>query len=329
MKEHKTIGRAETKDTSLSIERITRVELRSVWQHEAQDFTTWLERNLDLLNDHLAAPLDPENVQREAGAGAFNVDLVAEDDDGRTVVIENQLGRSDHDHLGKIITYQAMLDADVVIWIVGDARPEHVAALTWLNASTPLAAYLLQLEAIRIGDSNPAPLLTILVRPSDETRQAASSKAAKSERHGIRRRFWTALLNHAADRTPLHANISPGDGPYQSASSGIRGLNWTYGLRQHETQVILWIDRGPDTHDVNTQLFEQLKAHRSDIEAAFGQPLDWRNETSNRSCTIRHQLDLGGWRDEDDWPEIIEATVDAMTRLADALDPHLRNLQLP
>lgn len=312
----------------MTIERIERVDLRSVWQHEAHDFTAWLEANLDLLNDHLAVPVDPENVQREAGAGTFNVDLVTEDDEGRTVVIENQLGRSDHDHLGKIITYQAMLDADVVIWLVGDARPEHVAAVSWLNASTPLSAYLFQLEAIRIGSSSPAPLLTALVQPSEEARQAATTKAAKSERHDIRRQFWTALLAHAADRTPLHANISPGDGPYQSASSGVRGLNWTYGLRQHETQVILWIDRGPGSHDTNTQRFDQLHAHRDEIDATFGQPLVWRNDPTNRSCQISHQLDLGGWRDEADWPKIVDGTVDAMIRLADALDDHVRALEV-
>ena len=312
----------------MTISRITRVPLRSVWQHEAIDFTTWLERNLDLLNDHLASPLDPENVQREAGAGSFNVDLVAEDDEGRTVVIENQLERSDHDHLGKIITYQAMLAAEVVVWIVGDARPEHVTAFSWLNDSTPLSAYLFQLEAVRIGESPAAPLLTTIVKPSEEARQAANRKAAKSERHGIRRQFWTMLLEHAAGRTTLHANISPGDGPYHSASSGVRGLNWTYGVRQHETQVILWIDRGADAGDVNEQVFEQLRSHRESIEAEFEQPLLWRNEPANRSCTISYKLSDGGWRDEADWSRIVENTVSAMTRLAEAVGPHLKHLEL-
>jgi hypothetical protein len=97
--------------TAPSIGRIERLPLREVWPHEALDFTVWLEQNVDLLNEYLAVPIDPESVRREAAAGAFAVDLVAEDVDGATVIIENQLDRSNHDHLGKVVTYVAALGA--------------------------------------------------------------------------------------------------------------------------------------------------------------------------------------------------------------------------
>src|SRR4051794_23918514 len=114
-----------------AIGKIERVPLREVWRHEARDLTTWLVENVDVLNDALGLGL--VSAERERAAGAFSVDLVAQDADGRTVVIENQLERSDHDHLGKLVTYTAMTDANVAVWIVSEPRPEHVRAVSWLN----------------------------------------------------------------------------------------------------------------------------------------------------------------------------------------------------
>lgn len=109
------------------IGKIEKVPLREVWKHEAIDFTTWLQQNLDVLNNELDINLD--NAEREQSAGSFNVDLVAEDDNGNTVIIENQLEKSDHNHLGKIITYLTALEAKTAIWIVAEPRPEHINAI--------------------------------------------------------------------------------------------------------------------------------------------------------------------------------------------------------
>src|ERR1700761_2950298 len=115
------------------------------------------ERNLDALGEVLDFTVD--NIERERAAGDFSVDLVAEDQSGDVVVIENQLERSDHDHLGKLVTYVAAMEAKRAIWIVSQPRPEHVTAITWLNESVAADFYLIQVEAIRIGDSPAAPLL--------------------------------------------------------------------------------------------------------------------------------------------------------------------------
>ena len=115
------------------IGKIERVKLREVWKHEAYDFTRWLEENIDVLNDVLDISI--VNVEREKKAGTFSVDLVGEDDSGNVVVIENQLEKSDHDHLGKLITYLVAMDAKVAIWIVSNPRPEHINAISWLNES--------------------------------------------------------------------------------------------------------------------------------------------------------------------------------------------------
>ena len=100
----------------MDVQRINRAELREVWPHEARDFTTWLRDNIDVLNDVL--PLKLSSVESEQAPGSFSVDIVAEDETGETVIIENQLGRSDHDHLGKLITYLAAFEAQHAVWIV-------------------------------------------------------------------------------------------------------------------------------------------------------------------------------------------------------------------
>jgi hypothetical protein len=170
------------------IGKIERVPLRTVWKHEAYDFTQWLEENLDVLNEALDLTLT--GAEREQSAGSFSVDLVAEDEAGGTVVIENQLEKSDHDHLGKLVTYLTALGAKTAIWIVAEPRPEHVGAITWLNESSSASFYLVKVEAIRIGESPPAPLLTLIVGPSEEAREVGKTKKDLAERHLLCRRFW-------------------------------------------------------------------------------------------------------------------------------------------
>ncbi|MCD6520442.1 MAG: DUF4268 domain-containing protein, partial [Anaerolineae bacterium] len=142
--------------------KLEKVPLRTIWRNEAYDFTAWLADNLDFLGE--AVGLEISFTEREKAVGSFSVDILAEDSDGNVVVIENQLERTDHDHLGKLITYLSNLDAKAAIWISSDPRPEHEAAIHWLNEMLPAdtAFYLLKLEAYRIGDSLPAPLLTVV-----------------------------------------------------------------------------------------------------------------------------------------------------------------------
>jgi hypothetical protein len=174
------------------IGKIVRRPLREVWKHEALDFTTWLVDNIDVLSEALDVPL--EEAKREQAAGDFSVDLVAEDGSGNTVVIENQLEKSDHDHLGKLVTYLAALDAQVAVWIVSEPRPEHTKAVTWLNESQQASFYLVKAEAICIDDSSPACLFTLITGPSEETREVGETKKELSDRHMMRRNFWETLL---------------------------------------------------------------------------------------------------------------------------------------
>src|SRR6266571_3249928 len=255
------------------IGKLERVVLREVWKHEAADFTQWLEENIVVLND--ALDLNLVNVDRERATGDFSIDLVAEDDRGGTVIIENQLEKSNHDHLGKLVTYLSGMGARAAIWIVSDPRPEHVAAVAWLNESSSGAFYMVKVEAVRIGDSPAAPLFTLIVGPSEETKEVGQTKKEIAERYGIRKRWWTQLIERSAKVSKLHAHITPGEHSWLGTSSGISGLNFNYVVTQDECAAELYVDRGKDSEQENKAIFDQLQANQAEVEKAFGGPLSW------------------------------------------------------
>jgi len=309
------------------IGKIERVPLREVWRHEAFDFTQWLQDNIDVLNNVI--DLNLSNPEREQSAGSFNIDIVAEDDAGNPVIIENQLEKSDHDHLGKILTYLVAMGAKAAIWIVSNPRPEHVAAISWLNESSSADFYLLKLEAIKIEDSPPAPLLTVIVGPSEEGKEVGKAKKEIAERYIIREKFWTQLLDVAKKKTNLHANISPTQHNWLGTSAGKQGLGLNYVLRKDGAQVELYIDRGKGKDAENKEIFEKLYENKEKIEQALGDQLDWERLEGKRACRISKKINIGGYRaPEEKWPAIHEAMVDCMIRLEKALKPEISNLTI-
>lgn len=312
--------------TKTHIGKLERVSLREVWKHEAHNFTQWLENNITVLND--ALDLNLVNVDREQAAGAFSIDLVAEDEGGGTVIIENQLEKSDHDHLGKLITYLTAMSAKSAIWIVSDPRPEHVAAITWLNESSSVAFYMVKVEAVRIGDSPPAPLFTLIVGPSEDSQDIGQTKKNIAERYSIRKRWWTQLIELSAKVNELHAHITPGEYSWIGTSSGVRGLNLNYVVRQDECAAELYIDRGKGADGENKAIFDQLHEHKAEIERAFGGPLRWERLEGKRACRIKYSQNEGGYRDEEKWPILQDKIIRAMDRLEKALYPYLEKLSL-
>lgn len=305
------------------IGRLQRVPLREVWRHEAWDFTTWLEENIDLLEEELG--LEFSTVEREQSAGSFNVDLVAEDGDGNTVIIENQLEKSDHDHLGKLITYLAAFNAQTAIWIVSDPRPEHTAAIAWLNQSTPASFYLIKMEAVQIGESSPAPLLTLIVGSSPETRAVAATKQEIKEEHERRLEFWRGLLELANQRSKLHSGVSPTKDNWLPAGSGISRVTFIYRVRSTDGYVELNLDL-PESSQ-NRSFFERLLARKPEIEEQFGSSLLWDDRENRKSCKVTLSASDRGYRHREDWPEVYEAMVDAMIRFEAAFRPHLERIR--
>ena len=148
------------------------------------------------------------------------------------------------------------------------------------------------------------------------------------EWYDIRKRFWTGLLNTARPKLALFANVSPGQHGWIGAGAGKRGLNFNFAVREHDAQVELYIDRGRDSDAENKAIFGQLQAHKADIEAAFGDKLEWQPLDDRRACRIRKVIALGGWRDEAKWTAVHEAAVDAMVRFERAIGPFVEDLAI-
>lgn len=306
------------------IGRLERVPLREVWKHEAYDFTSWLQQNIDVLNN--AVDLHIVSLERERAAGSFSIDLVGEDEFGGTIIIENQLEKSNHDHLGKLITYLTAMAAKTAVWIVSDPRPEHVAAITWLNEASSASFYMIKVEAVRIGDSPAAPLLTVIVGPSAETKDIGRTKKELADRDNERHEWWTRLV--ALPEATLHAHVTPSQVGWISVSSGVRGLGLNYVVTQTTCGAELYIDRGKGSEETNKRIFDQLAEHRSEIEAAFGGPLNWERLDGRQASRIRCNMP-GGYRSPpEEWEKYQKDLANAMNRLHAALSPYIRKLQL-
>jgi hypothetical protein len=189
------------------IGKIKKVALRNLWKKEDKDFTSWLEENIDYLNDILDFEVSIE--KREERVGPFRVDLYGEDNNGNKVIIENQLEKTNHDHLGKVLTYLINLEAQIAIWISSDPTEEHIKVIDWLNEVTPenILFYLIKLEAIQIeGQPMAAPLFTIVKGPSIEAKQLGAEKKEFAQRHVLRKKFWEQLLERSNCKTTICSN---------------------------------------------------------------------------------------------------------------------------
>jgi hypothetical protein len=186
----------------MALSKLKKVDLREEWQHEATDFTNWLaqDENLQLLSEEIG--IDITLVQTEASVGKFSVDILAEEENtGRKIVIENQLETTNHDHLGKIITYASGFDAEIVIWIVKDVRDEHKKAVDWLNEHTDdkINLFAIRMELWQIGDSPYAPKFYVVSKPNDWAKAIKQSTAQSdlSDRRLMQLEFWTQFKEYA------------------------------------------------------------------------------------------------------------------------------------
>ena len=180
-------------DTKYPLDQMQRVDLRKVWKHEALDFTRWLseEANLNMLG--AAVGIELELIETESSVGSFNVDIFAQETGtGRKVIIENQLEETNHDHLGKVITYAAGKGAEVVIWVVSHARDEHRQAIEWLNQHTDsdFGFFLVEIELWSIGDSLPAPRYNVVEQPNEWTKALKLSESL-SDTERVKLSYWT------------------------------------------------------------------------------------------------------------------------------------------
>ena len=226
----------------MNIGKIEIVPLRDAFRHEAHTFTRWLETNIDALSQRLGIELTV--IEREKAVGSFNVDLLCEDRQGNFVIVENQLERSDHDHLGKVLTYLVNLEAKTAIWVTPEVRPEHRRVIDWLNEATSadISFYLVQVQAVRIGDSPFAPLFTVLAAPDEQTREIGETKKELAEQHVRHKEFWTQLLERSKKRTKLFSGRSPSLAHWLGTGSGRSGVEFVYVILKDSARIELYID---------------------------------------------------------------------------------------
>jgi len=307
------------------IGKLEYVPLREIWKHEAYDFTTWLFENCDVLNDQLGLSISP--IEKEKSVGSFNVDILAEDNSGRAVIIENQLTRTDHDHLGKLLTYMSNLDAKVAIWVATDPRPEHVAAVNFLNENVPQDThfYLLRLQAFRIGDSAPAPLFTLEAGPTEERTAGGKVKKEFAERDERRYHFFEQLLSKANKITNIFNNVSPlGYQNWVNAGAGKAGILWTFVVMKKTARTEFFLCHSD--FETNKYRYEKLLLQKEKIEQIFGEPINWDFKDSRKQQYIRSTCPVGGLDNEDKWNEIQEDLIERLVKLEEAIGPQLNSL---
>jgi len=264
------------------------IDLKEVWLKEVSEFTPWLRKNINLLADLLQ--MDIEISESEGPVGSFSADLIGRDlGTNRTIVIENQLAQTDHQHLGQLLTYAAGREAKIVVWISSKFREEHIQALNWLNESTNEAQsfFGVEIKIIQIGDSLPAPLLTLASKPNEwqKTGGRSTSKAA-SERGERYRDFWSVFLDDLKKKSPGITKASKG-APQNWCSIGagrtgflINGA-FTY---DNKFRVELYIDTNDKSR--NEKFFDQLYQDKEQLEQEIGEELSWEKLENARACRI-------------------------------------------
>lgn len=310
--------------------RLWRVELREAWESEPGHFTPWLakEENLKLLGEAIELELELDSTEK--AVGPFRADILCKDlATERWVLIENQLAKTDHSHLGQIITYAAGLEAVTIVWIADRFTEEHRAALDWLNEHTDESIHFfgLEIELWKIDDSLMAPKFNIVSKPNDWSRAiqaAANTGSALSEHRLSQLKFWTAFksymdsagslvkcqkplpqhwTNHAIGRTGSHL------------CSVISTWNSATNTSGSELRVELVLDGGNAKAE-----YALLEARKDEIERALGFKLTWHNPESKNSCKLYTRLELDFF-DEENWPRCFSWLKEKLERLHAVLGP--------
>jgi hypothetical protein len=274
----------------MKLEKLRKVPLRDCWKNEAQDFTYWLSQqpNLEQLGDEIG--MDIKLVQVEAGVGKFSADILAEEETtGRKIVIENQLETTDHSHLGQILTYAAGVEAEYLVWIVKDAREEHIQAVEWINEHTSekINFFLVRVELWKIGDSAAAPKFMVLVRPNNWTkslrggRQNSGSNLTETRLSQLE--FWSQLRDYAAACVPPVKLRTPRPQHWYDVAIGRSDCHVTLTVMFSEGKV------GAEIYIPSSKsLFAELHSRRREIESAVGLgELMWQELPEKKASRIR------------------------------------------
>lgn len=307
----------------MEIGKLKEVELRNLWKHEQYDFSGWLaeSENIELLNDVLGLTLT--DVSKEIYVGSYRCDLAAIDEaTGIRVIIENQLENSNHEHLGKIITYASGLDAQVIVWIVKHAKEEHISAIEWLNNNTNnnVNFFLIELHAYKINESLPAPYFKVIEKPNgfikfskNENRETVLNRS-QSERL----EFWNKFNEILADKgQPFNMRKATTDAWYDVAI-GSSSARIVIDLVNKEgyIRIGLFITN-------NYEIFDKLHENKELIESELGLKLEWVRECRGNACRVKYNLEGLNYDDHSNYDELINKTIDIASKMQKIFKKHI------
>lgn len=307
----------------MKLGKLTEVNIRDVWAHEQYDFSKWLAstENIKELGDTLNLSLT--NIETEKFVGNYRCDILCQDElTGKTVLIENQLEATNHDHLGKIITYASGLDAAVVVWVVADARDEHASAIEWLNKHTDdsVAFFLLEIHAYKIGNSDVAPQFHIVEQPNDfaKTVKELSHRTDLNDVERNRLEFWTQFNDVLEERgKPFNKHKASIDHWYTVAvGSSQCHISIDLVNKDHFIRVGLWIDD-------NKELFDELYAHKAEIESIAGFAMDWDRLNNKKAAVICTTIPNLDFKKQDNYTELMNKSIDLVLTMKKAFEPYL------
>jgi hypothetical protein len=267
-----------------NIGKLTKVDLREIWKNEEYDFSSWLaqEENLIQLSDEIGIPIGL--LEKEAGCGKYSVDILGEEEGtGRKIIIENQLEKTNHDHLGKIITYAAGHNASIVIWIFKDITEEHRSAIDWLNENTgeDRLFFAIRIEAWRINNSDPAPKFEVICKPNEWAKVLKHISESKSlgATELKKLNFWTNLKSYAADKKITLFKQTPAPQHWYNISIGSSEAHIALTINTQEDRL------GCEVYiNDNKPMFNALKSQQVNLEQQVGAKLEWIE--AKKACRI-------------------------------------------
>lgn len=293
--------------TTPHLGRLTTVTPREVWTHEARNFTPWLLQNVDVLGDLLG--MDQLRLERaEQPIGDFSLDLLGRNlADDSVVIVENQLEPSDHTHLGQILTSAAGTDPKTIVWITTGFRPEHRAALDWLNEHTLPDTWFfgIEIEVVKIGTSDPAPNFRLVARPNDWEKhvKAATSGAPLSEEAKLYQQFWEQFRARVpAEHPEWNAVGGTRTSAWSDVPSGITGCPLTSRFMREGLLLQLTL------HDQTR--YDVLSAKRAEFESELGQKAQWDDKPGRNGARIYVNSPFRQIGDIDEWPRMIDWLLD-------------------
>ena len=312
--------------------RLERIDLREIWTTEAADFTPWLAQpnNVVVLADTLGLTLEVE--AEEKFVGPFRADILCKDVGTDTwVLIENQLERTDHKHLGQLLTYAAGLQAVTVVWVAASFTDEHRATLDWLNKITDesFRFFGLEVELWRIGDSPAAPKFNIISKPNNWSRSIAKAAreiddAELSETRIMWKEYWTAF-NSALIKAngPISGHRKPRPQHWMSYSVGRSGFSLSAVLKRRLSKISAELYLSGIKAKTFFRLLEQQKG---EIEQELGYPLEWEFLPQGQDCRIAIYYDGVNPDDKSNWEQQHEWLASHLNKMHNVLSPRIKEL---